>query len=134
MSDTPPSPTNAPPGEFSRNELIAIYLLATALLAGITWRYLRDAHIFQKGPQVVRGTRDAALQVDLNKASVEDLILLPMIGESRARKIVEHRERRGNFKSVEDLRSVESVNHAVFEAIKGLVTVGPPPGESAASK
>jgi len=134
MTDTPPSPTSAPPGEFSRNELIAIYLLATALLVGITWRYLRDAHIFQKGPQVVRGTRDAALQVDLNKASVEDLILLPMIGESRAKKIIEHRERHGDFISVDDLRAVEGINRAVVEAVKGLVTVGPSPGESAVSK
>ncbi|MBM4048668.1 MAG: helix-hairpin-helix domain-containing protein, partial [Planctomycetes bacterium] len=97
MTDTPPSPATPPPGEFSRNELIAIYLLATALLVGITWKYLRDAHVFQKAPEVVRGARDAAFRVDLNKATVEDLVLLPMIGESRAKKIIEHRERHGDF-------------------------------------
>jgi competence ComEA-like helix-hairpin-helix protein len=130
MADTPSNGKSSPPGEFSRNELIAIYVLATALLVGITWKYLRDAHIFHPQPQVQRGQAEAVFQLDLNEATAEDFMVLPKIGKTKAEKMVEYRAKRGRFQNVDELRNVEGITPAVFEAIKGMVTVGRQPSDS----
>ena len=45
-----------------------------------------------------------SIPLDLNRASVGDLCLIPGIGESLAREIVSYRERRKGFRSVEELK------------------------------
>ena len=47
--------------------------------------------------------------VNLNTASAEQLELLPGVGASRARAIVELRQQRGGFKRIEDLLDVKGI-------------------------
>jgi len=54
---------------------------------------------------------------------VAELDTLPGVGPVLAQRIVDHRNRTGGFKSVEELRKVEGVGDARFEQIKDLVTV-----------
>jgi competence protein ComEA len=50
--------------------------------------------------------------VNINTASVEELELLPGIGASRARALVEAREAKGGFKSLDDLLEVKGIGEA----------------------
>jgi competence ComEA-like helix-hairpin-helix protein len=50
-----------------------------------------------------------SIPLDLNRVSVEDLCLIPGIGESLAKEIVSYRERRKGFRSVEELRNVKGI-------------------------
>jgi len=61
--------------------------------------------------------------VDLNTAGVEELDALPGVGPSIAAAIVEHRERNGPFRSVDDLLDVPGIGPAKLEALRDLVTV-----------
>ncbi len=63
-------------------------------------------------------------RVNINTATVEELVTLPGVGDSVARKIVEHREKNGNFKATEDLKNVKGIGEKNFEKMKELVTVG----------
>ena len=61
--------------------------------------------------------------VNLNTATVEELQLLPGIGESRARAVIEARKRRGGFQKVEDLLEVKGIGEAGLEKLRPHVTL-----------
>ena len=59
--------------------------------------------------------------VNVNTASIEELQLLPGIGEARAQALVELRERRGGFKSLEELKEIKGVGDASLERMRPYV-------------
>ncbi|MFN0035433.1 MAG: helix-hairpin-helix domain-containing protein [Saprospiraceae bacterium] len=56
--------------------------------------------------------------VDINRASMEDWATLPGIGESRARQLVNFREKLGGFLSVEQVGEMYGLPDSVFQRIK----------------
>jgi len=66
-----------------------------------------------------------SLPLDLNRVSVEDLCLIPGIGESLAREIVTYRERRKGFSSIEELRKVKGIEEKKFQSFKIFFAVRP---------
>ena len=65
---------------------------------------------------------DGAL-ININTASVVDLVELPGIGEVLATRIVEYREQFGPFTSVDHLSEVEGISPNMVEELRPLVTV-----------
>jgi competence protein ComEA len=61
--------------------------------------------------------------VDLNAATAADLDALPGIGPVLAQRIVEHRERSGPFRSVEQLDDVPGIGPATYAELAELVAV-----------
>jgi competence protein ComEA len=61
--------------------------------------------------------------INLNTATLAELDSLPGVGPVLAQRIIDHRNRTGGFKSVEELRKVDGVGDARFEQLKDLVTV-----------
>ncbi len=61
--------------------------------------------------------------VDLNTASATDLEALPGIGPTTAEAIVDHRERNGPFRAVDDLLDVRGIGDAKLEQLRDRVTV-----------
>ncbi len=57
--------------------------------------------------------------INLNAATLQQLISLPNIGESTAQKIINARP----FNSIEDLLNVEGIGEKTFDSIKSLVTI-----------
>jgi competence protein ComEA len=64
--------------------------------------------------------------VDLNRADALELDRLPGIGPVLAGRIVEHRERHGPFRRVEELRAVRGVGPRLLERLRPRVEVRPP--------
>ncbi|CAA9242652.1 MAG: Late competence protein ComEA, DNA receptor [uncultured Blastococcus sp.] len=62
-------------------------------------------------------------RVDLNRAGAAELDALPGIGPVLAQRIVDHREREGPFRSVEQLDDVPGIGPAIAAELAGLVTV-----------
>jgi competence protein ComEA len=60
--------------------------------------------------------------VDVNTAGPAELERLPGVGPATARAIIDHRERHGPFRSVEDLLDVRGIGPAKLDAIRDLVT------------
>jgi competence protein ComEA len=62
-------------------------------------------------------------KVDLNTASEEELAEVSDIGQQRARKIVEYRNRSGKFNSVDDLVKVEGFSATLTDDLRDALTV-----------
>lgn len=58
--------------------------------------------------------------VNVNTANQQQLMLLPGVGQSRARAIIEYRRNR-RFSGVEDLLQVKGIGHALLEKIRSQV-------------
>jgi competence protein ComEA len=71
--------------------------------------------------------------VDINKASVEELTAVNGIGSAKAHAIVEHREKNGAFKTVDDLKMVSGIGDKLLERVRPQVTVGGGGGEAPAA-
>ncbi len=61
--------------------------------------------------------------VNINTASETELEQLPGIGPSISSKIVEYRNQKGKFKSIEDIKNVTGIGDNKFEKIKDLIRV-----------
>lgn len=74
---------------------------------------------------------------NINRASVDDLVLLPGIGQRRARAIVAYRTEHGPFASFDDLTAVPGIGSSVIFQLSGQISfdmvavVPPPPGKHA---
>jgi competence protein ComEA len=66
----------------------------------------------------------AEAPVNLNTASVAELEGLKGIGAAKAQAIVEHRDKNGQFQSVDDLKLVRGIGDKMLEQLRPQVTVG----------
>lgn len=63
-------------------------------------------------------------KVNINTASASELSSgLDGIGDVIAKRIVEYREKNGNFKTIEDIKKVSGIGDKKFENIKNHITV-----------
>lgn len=77
-------------------------------------------------PTISEGTeafQQKESKININKASKEELMTLPGVGESRAESIIRFREENGKFEAIEDIKQVSGIKDALFENIKDLIKV-----------
>ncbi len=66
---------------------------------------------------------DAGNYVNINQASVEELMQLPGIGQVKAEAIVAYRNSNGLFTSIEEIKNVPGIKEAAFEKIKSMIII-----------
>jgi competence protein ComEA len=64
-----------------------------------------------------------SIPLDLNRVSIDDLCLIPGIGESMAKEIMTYRERRRGFQSVGELKNVKGIGEKKYQSFKGYFIV-----------
>lgn len=62
-------------------------------------------------------------KVNINKATVEELVQIKGIGQKYAERIIEFRNKNGPFNKIEDIMNVKGIGPKKFELIKDLITV-----------
>lgn len=62
-------------------------------------------------------------RINLNTATLSELMSLPGIGEVRAQSIIDFREKNGKFKSTEDIMLVSGIKESSYEKIKDQIFV-----------
>ena len=66
---------------------------------------------------------DVNIFVNINTASLEELMKLVGIGESKALNIIKYREENGDFQNIDDIMNVSGIGESVYEKIKNNITV-----------
>jgi competence protein ComEA len=74
-------------------------------------------------------TPQATGPIDLNRATLEELVTLPGIGPAKAKAILERREAVNGFRSIDDLLDVPGIGPKTLERLAGLVRVNAAPEE-----
>lgn len=67
---------------------------------------------------------DIKVKLDINTAPWYELVLLPKLGEAKAKAIVAYREKNGNFKTLDELSNVKGIGTSIIEAIRDHVKIG----------
>ncbi len=63
------------------------------------------------------------LHINLNTATLEELMLLPGIGETRALAIIEYRNIHGGFRSIDEIQEVQGIGEEIFGRIKNFIAL-----------
>ena len=104
-------------------------LLETTLRAG-------QSISLHSGDRIVIGEMEAAerlvldMPIDLNRASLEDLMLVSGIGERTAEKILSFRNDTGPLRTVEDLQKIPGIKEKKLSRLRKYFYVGNPSGKS----
>ena len=86
-------------------------------------RKLNDGELIAVGIPVPGTDPAAPSKVNLNTATLAELDTLPGVGPVLAQRIVDHRTKRGPFRTVQDLRQVDGIGEETFARLKDLVVV-----------
>lgn len=102
---------------------VGIVGVVIAALLGVHWWRLtggglREVEIVRQPP------RPFDSRLDLNSATWVELAQLDAVGETLARRIVEHRERHGPFRDVEELRKVRGIGAKTLDKLRPWLTLG----------
>ena len=74
-------------------------------------------------PIITSDSKDSSKdKININKASKEELMSLPNIGEKRADSILEYRES-NKFETIEDIKNVNGIGEKFYQSLKDLITV-----------
>ena len=65
-----------------------------------------------------------ATPININTATVAQLETLPGIGTRTAQAIVDHRQKNGGFKKIEELMTIKGIGEKSFLKLKPLITLG----------
>ena len=96
------------------------FVLAVLLVPAITVAAPQP----QDAPAVQKNT------INLNTATIEQLMTLPGIGQKTAALIVEYRSKSGGFKKIEELMNVKGIGEKSFLKIRPLVSATPKPDKA----
>ena len=62
-------------------------------------------------------------KININTASLQELMTLTGIGEAKAKLIIEYRSQNGNFKDIKDIMKVKGISETLFSKFKENITV-----------
>ena len=114
---SPPVPPAWPPAaQWSTAGLLVVFL---GLLA---WRGY-GLSSYSTRPLLIENGAAPRGAIDLNRADVVDLRLVPGVGEKMAQRIIEHRRQKGPFRSLDELRRVSGVGPATLDRMRPYLRI-----------
>lgn len=61
--------------------------------------------------------------ININTASIDELMTLSGIGEAKAKQIIEYRKENGRFNDISEIMNISGIKQSAFEKIKDYITV-----------
>ena len=100
------------------------------VLAFVLATFAAMPHAIVAQEKTAKGKESAvASPINLNTATAAQLEKLPGIGARTAQLIVEHRQKNGGFKKVEELMNIKGIGEKSFLKLKPMVTIAPQKAE-----
>ena len=105
----------------TKDEQRVLWVLAIVIFVGAVVEYS-----FKKYPQLrdvvnLIDTSRLYPKMDINTASLEELVSLPYIGNYTAAEIIKYREVHGPFTSLDQLKNVKGIRDKNFERFKDFL-------------
>ncbi|WP_342389251.1 helix-hairpin-helix domain-containing protein [Salinicoccus bachuensis] len=69
------------------------------------------------------GTEQDTAKVNINTATVEELVTLNGIGEKKAQLFIDYREEQGLFMKLEDIKNIPGIGDKTFESLEPYITI-----------
>ena len=66
----------------------------------------------------------ASQKININKATLAELVVLKGVGEKTAANIIKHREAEGGFKSIAEIVNVKGIGEKTFAKLADQITIG----------
>ncbi len=76
-----------------------------------------------KSSQISEKVKAITSKININTASLNELILLPGIGEKKAQAIVKYREEMGGFKTKDEIKNVKGIGDSIYKNIKSKIEI-----------
>lgn len=76
-----------------------------------------------KNDACINNANNTTNKISINKATLEELMTLNGIGETKAKDIISYREKNGGFTNIEDLMKVTGIGENTFAQIKENITL-----------
>lgn len=99
-------------------KLTRICLLFTLLLGSISYYAVAEP-----AKSKMKQSQMQMTKINLNTASVDQLITLPGVGKKKAEAIIEYRSKNGKFKTLDDLINVKGVGNKMLSKFKTQLTL-----------
>lgn len=64
--------------------------------------------------------------IDLNSATLSDLMSLPGIGQTKAQAILDYRAQHGDFRALTELLNVPGIGQSTFDGLKDQISLSTP--------
>jgi len=117
-SDRPVAENRVRPWITLRDQVSLLALAASLLVLMVSYWFYRGGHrgeliLIDRAPPL-----QARFQVDVNRANWPELIQLPAIGETLARRMILERTENGPFRNLDELTRVRGIGLRTLERIR----------------
>lgn len=108
-----------------RERFIIIFLVAVLLIGLLFMLYKKSNSVVDIKIRAFdyEGASSSIKKVNINEADESTLMRLPRVGKSLAGRIIEYRNREGNFRSIEEIKKIRGIKDNLFEKIKDNITI-----------
>jgi len=90
---------------------------------GIKMRGAEEISLKNKFIKVEKTAKPLKIFININKASIIELEVLPAIGPKTAQKIIDYRNKWGAFKSKEEIKKVSGIGEKTYEKIMDKIEI-----------
>ena len=110
----------------TKRQYVIIFFLSTTLFICTIIKVGMNYHWWLPKTEIVSclKSEDINVKLDINGATWYELVLLPGLGETKAKAIVSYRDKHGGFKSLDELSRVDGIKSSTIAAIQELVKIG----------
>ena len=107
--------------------VLGAYFLFFCSVSGVVLSTQRAAPVetvpVRAPPAAPESSPPAEGRLELNRATLEELMKLPGIGQVRAQHILDYRAANGPFRQASDLMKVSGIGEGIFASLRDLVYV-----------